>query len=92
VTAASIEYRKRGLQFVSALVEFSASINLTAGPVVRIRIIKEPPKYIEGISFEQYRLGEVLDVSARLANLLVVGGYATFESRDRTPDNKDRKS
>jgi hypothetical protein len=61
---------------------------------VKIKIIKQPRGVLEGFRLDRYRVGEVYDVPASLANYLVADEFAMFDSRDpshrqpRTPDRR----
>jgi hypothetical protein len=63
---------------------------------VKIIIIKKPTGILEGVALDHYRVGQVYDVPASLANYLVADRFAMFESRDashqeaRTPDRRRR--
>ena len=52
---------------------------------MRIRIVKQPPAVVEGISLRHYRIGQVYESTSALANYLVAEGYAQFELRDDLP-------
>jgi hypothetical protein len=61
---------------------------------VKIRIVREPPATIEDLNVGRYHLHSMYDVSARVANLLVMQGYAVFEKREHDlniPPAKDRR-
>jgi hypothetical protein len=49
---------------------------------LRIRIIRKPsPRDVEGYDVNRFEVGELFDVGPRLADLLVIGGYAIVEMR-----------
>jgi hypothetical protein len=50
---------------------------------VKVRIVKQPTRAVEGIGAGQLRLGRVYDVTASLANYLVAEGFAIFERREQ---------
>ena len=49
---------------------------------MKIRILKQPPRNVEGYALHHYHVGFVYDVAPLLANLLVADGYAILEMRD----------
>jgi hypothetical protein len=68
------------------------------GGAVRLRITKTlDPREFEEYNVSHFQVGQVYDVTPRLANLLVIGGYAELEMRvtdraaDRAADRPPRK-
>jgi hypothetical protein len=63
---------------------------------VRIRIIKRPTTGdcdLEGFDVSHFQVGEVYDLGPRLAELLIVCGYAEPEMRQRArPSERQKKS
>ena len=64
--------------------------------VARIRIVKVPTSLdsdLGGLDLAQFELGKIYDVGPRLGELLVVGGYAEPErrERDRAADRSSRQ-
>jgi len=53
---------------------------------VRVRIVRQPVGFIEGISLRQFHPDQVYDIDTTLAEYLVLEGYARLELR------KDRRS
>jgi hypothetical protein len=49
--------------------------------VMRVTIIKRPHRTINGLQFRAWRVGETYDVSADIATLLIIEGYAQLEMR-----------
>lgn len=74
------------------------SENYTSGIVWRVRITAPPkPSEFDEYDVRRFRVGEVYEVPARLASLLILGGYAEStgstaraEAADR-PGNKAKK-
>ena len=53
------------------------SENYTSGIVWRVRIVAPPkPAEFDEYDVRRFRVGEVYEVPARLASLLILGGYA----------------
>lgn len=48
---------------------------------VKVRILKRPAGTLDGMSLKRYVPGEVYDVSASVADYLVLQGYAVTEMR-----------
>lgn len=57
---------------------------------VRVRIVRQPKGTVSGIALEQYRVGEVYEVTATLGTYLVAEGWAVVEmrKRPRAPDGE----
>ena len=56
---------------------------MLADDVVRVRLTKKLAEQIDGVSLDGYRVGDVMDLPAQEARLLVVEGWATAEERRR---------
>jgi hypothetical protein len=55
---------------------------MPVGVSLRIRIIKDPPEqYLEDCDVSHFMVGGTYDLRARLAELLIVLGYAQSEMR-----------
>jgi hypothetical protein len=50
---------------------------------MKVRITRQPIGMIHGVSLKHYRLGEVYELPAPLAEYLVMERYAMLEMRDR---------
>ena len=64
--------------------------------VARIRIVRVPTTLdgdIGGLDLSQFEIGKIYDVGPRLGELLVAGGYAEPErrERDRAADRSSRQ-
>ena len=66
---------------------------------MKVRILKRPEGILDGMSLKRYVPGEVYDVSASVADYLVLQGYAVAEMRGgsrkqvhlkRKPDRRTR--
>lgn len=66
---------------------------------MKVRILKRPEGTLDGMSLKRYVPGEVYDVSASVADYLVLEGYAVSEMRGgsrkllhvkRRPDRRTR--
>jgi hypothetical protein len=76
------------------------SENYTSGIVWRIRITSSPkPSEFDEYDVRRFRVGEIYEVPARLASLLILGGYAEStgstiraEAADWSPSDKRPKS
>jgi CheY-like chemotaxis protein len=57
------------------------------GGFMRVRIVRQPPANVDGISLERFRLGLVCEVGTQLGSLLVAEGWAEFADveTDRAP-------
>jgi hypothetical protein len=62
---------------------------------MRVRITRQPPGFIQGLSLKHYRAGEVYELPPALAEYLVMEQFAIFEMRDRdkpaVPAAEDRR-
>jgi hypothetical protein len=62
---------------------------------MRVRITRQPPEVVQGLSLKHYRPGEVYELSPSLAEYLVMEEFAIFEMRDRdkpaVPFAEDRR-
>ena len=59
---------------------WSANV-LHASLVVKIRIIRQPSGFLNGVSLSSYRVGHTYDMPATLATFLVIEGFAEVEMR-----------
>ncbi len=50
---------------------------------VRVVTIKRPPSAVDGVTQDNFQLGEVFDVSPHLAILLTAAGWVRGETRTR---------
>jgi hypothetical protein len=50
---------------------------------MKVRITRQPTGVVHGMSLKYYRLGEVYELPAPLAEYLVMEKYAMLEMRDR---------
>ena len=50
---------------------------------MKVRITRQPFGTVQGVSLKHYRLGEVYELPAALAEYLVMEEYAALEMRDR---------
>jgi hypothetical protein len=74
------------------------SENYTSGIVWRVRITAPPkPSEFDEYDVRRFRVGEIYEVPARLASLLILGGYAEStgstiraEAADRSDKNSKR--
>jgi NADH:ubiquinone oxidoreductase subunit B-like Fe-S oxidoreductase len=55
---------------------FTSSVPIRIGDFLRICIIERPTRNLGGFDLSHFGLGQVYDVAPRLAELLVVCGYA----------------
>ena len=60
---------------------------------MKVRIIKEPSGLVQGVSLASYKLGQVYDIPANLADYLVLEGYAQSEMRisEQSPPSVERR-
>ncbi len=62
---------------------------------MRVRITRQPPGFVQGLSLKHYRPGEVYELPPPLAEYLVMEQFAIFEMRDRdkpaVPVAEDRR-
>ena len=69
------------------------SENYTSGIVWRIRITAPPkPAEFDEYDVRRFRVGETYEVPARLASLLILGGYAETTGSLARAEAADRKS
>ena len=50
---------------------------------MRVRITRQPPPFVQGMSLKHYRSGEVYELPPPLAEYLVMEQFAILEMRDR---------
>jgi hypothetical protein len=50
---------------------------------MRVRILRQPTGFVNGVSLKHYHAGEVYDLPPALAEYLVIEEYAMFEMRDQ---------
>jgi len=48
---------------------------------VKVRIIKQPSGFLNGVSLRSYRVGHTYDMPSTLATFLVIEGFAEVEMR-----------
>ena len=62
---------------------------------MRVRITRQPPGLVHGLSLKHYRAGEVYELPPPLAEYLVMEQFAIVEMRDRdkpaVPVAQDRR-
>jgi hypothetical protein len=52
---------------------------------MRIRVLKNPPAYIiDGFDVRSLRAGQIYDLDTRMANYLIVAGYAARAEDERS--------